>query len=84
MDISPEIKKAFDGLLAQETFVNHIGEYTRSALETIYSVPQSEEIDCPPPYILLLNHLINTSQPLDLVASALPLANRAAFNAVCK
>lgn len=41
MELNSEIKKSFESLLTEDLFVQNVEEYTRSALETVYNLPQT-------------------------------------------
>lgn len=84
MEISPEIKKALEQLLTQDAFAQNIEAYTISALQTIFNQPQTQEIDCPPSYILALSHTIQRNQNVDSLLSSLPEASRAKIRALVK
>jgi hypothetical protein len=63
-------------LLTQEEFLQGIGPYTRSALQTIYNQPQSQEIECPPAYIFVLSRAVQSSHALSTFLEGIPEAQR--------
>ena len=77
MELSPEIRKAFELLLAQEDFLQHIAAFTCSALQTISNQPQTEELSCPPAYLFVLNHALQTPQTFKTFLMSLPSTSRA-------